>query len=106
MTQGHGTAGTAGRPNGTETNGSQALGMNPELGKWIYKAESKDRASCYLNTTDKIATYVGVKYGQDMKMLVKYGTEKVFTKPEPPEGTKIPQGKLEEYNTELTLYYK
>jgi hypothetical protein len=47
---------------------------------------------------------VGVEYGRDMRMLVKRGTEKTFTKPRiPGSDDTTPGGLMEKYKTELRI---
>jgi hypothetical protein len=94
-------------PKGKQVNGKRVLGKLEELGGLVYKFNSKDQADLYLRTTEAIADYVGVEYGRNMRMLVKYGNEATFTKPTAPRQTKdSAPGLLEEYKTELGIYHK
>ncbi len=60
----------------------------------------------YLRTTEAIADHVGVEYSRDMRMLVKKGTKKTFTKPSRPKGKESSAGDLEEYKMDLTIHHK
>jgi hypothetical protein len=60
----------------------------------------------YLCTTEAIADFVGVEYGRDMRMLMKYGTEKTFTKPRIPRSEDTTPGLMEKYKTELRIFHQ
>jgi hypothetical protein len=53
----------------------------------VYKYNTKDQVDMYNRTTKRLVDYVTVEYGSNMKNLVKYREEKVFTEPEPPTET-------------------
>jgi hypothetical protein len=65
---------------GRKTTGEQVLGKEEKLGGLLYKFNTKDQADMYLRITEVIADFVDVEYGRDIRMLVKRGTEKTFTK--------------------------
>jgi hypothetical protein len=69
---------------GTRHTGRHVLGKTKELGEFVYKIRCNDQADAFICTTEAIAEYVGVKYGWEMRMLVKNRFEKVFTKPTMP----------------------
>jgi hypothetical protein len=75
---------TVGFSRGRKTTGEQVLGKEEKLGELGYKFNTKDQADMYLRTTEAFADFVGVEYGRDMRMLVKYSTEKTFTEPRIP----------------------
>jgi hypothetical protein len=60
----------------------------------------------HLRTTEAIADFVGVEYGRDMRMLVKHGTEKTFTKPRIPRSGDTTPGLMEKYKTELGIFHR
>ena len=121
-TENNGTAGkaaTSGSAVGTSkgyynTNGKLVLGETEELGSNVFKFNSKDAPEYYIHTKEAIAHYAGVNYGKNMRMLVKNGEEKKFTKPtlEAPKKKKGQEdrdpspGELEEFKMELLLYHK
>jgi hypothetical protein len=86
MSQTNATTGVASPGNRLrKTTGKQVLGKEEELGKVVYKFNTKDRDDMYLRTImGAIANFVGVEYSRDMRMLVKDGTEKTFTEPRIP----------------------
>ncbi len=86
--------------------GRQVLGKTPKLGEFVYKSHTKDQADMYIRTTDAIADHVGMEYSRDMRMLVKKGTEKTFTKPTPPKSKESSVGELQEYKMDLSIYHK
>ena len=96
------------------TNGKLVLGETEELGSNVFKFNSKDAPEYYIHTKEAIAHYAGVNYGKNMRMLVKNGEEKKFTKPtlEAPKKKKGQEdrdpspGELEEFKMELSLYHK
>jgi hypothetical protein len=60
----------------------------------------------HLRTTEAIADFVGVEYGRDMRMLVKHGTEKTFTKPRIPRSKNVTPGLMKKYTTELGIFHR
>jgi hypothetical protein len=80
-------ANTVGLSRGRKTTGEQVLGKEEKFGELVYMFNTKDQTDMYLHTTEAIADFVGVEYGRDMRMLVKRGTEKTFTKPRMPRKT-------------------
>jgi hypothetical protein len=89
-----------------KTTGEQVLGKEEKLGVLVYKFNTKDQADMYLHTTEVIADFVGVEYGRDMRMLVKHGTEKTFTKPRIPRSDGTTPGLMEKYKTELGIFHQ
>ena len=87
-------------------NGRQVLGKTEELGCLVYKFNTKDQADKYLRTTEAIADYVGIKYGRNMRMLMKHGTEMTFTEPIPPRTGELMQGLLAKFKMELDIFHK
>jgi hypothetical protein len=61
----------------------------------VYKTNAKDQVDMYLHITEAIADYVGVQYGQDMRMLVKRSIEVTFT-----------EISMEKYKAKLNLYHR
>jgi hypothetical protein len=55
------------------------LGALEKFGSLIYKVNTQDQVEMYIRTTDKLMEYVASIYGKDMRNLVKYATERVFT---------------------------
>jgi hypothetical protein len=105
MSKTNSTAVSAGKATGNRfSGGKQVLGQTEELYDNVYKSDTKDQADTYLRTTQAIVDHVGVKYGRNMRMLVKKGTMKSFTEPVPPK-TDSP-GTLEKYKAELNEYHK
>jgi hypothetical protein len=101
------TASSAGKSTGRKSSdGKQVLGKTTELWEFVYKSHTKDQADMYLRTTEAIADYVGVEYSRDMRMLVKKGTTKTFTKPIPPKGSSPPAAELEEYKIDSAIHRK
>lgn len=91
---------TAGQAAGTSKykkhHGEQVLGKIEEmLGKHVYKFNTKDQADVYILTTEALIDYVGREYGKDMRILVKYNTERTFTEPTPPRTSDSTPGLLE-----------
>ena len=66
----------------------------------------KDQADKYLCTMEAVTDYMGVKFGRNMRMLVKHGEEMIFTKPRAPRGQDATPGLLEEFKVEIGLYHK
>ena len=97
---------TVGFSRGRKTTGEQVLGKEEKLGELVYKFNTKDQADMYLCTTEAIADFVGVEYGRDMRMLVKHGTEKTFTKPRIPRSDDTTPGLMEKYKTELRIFHR
>jgi hypothetical protein len=54
---------TVGFSRGRKTTGEQVLGKEEKLGDLVYKFHKKDQADMYLRTTEAIADFVGVEYG-------------------------------------------
>ena len=98
--------GASGNVIGSRTNEKRVLGKVEDLGELIYKFNTKDQADMYLCTTEAIADYVGVKYGKNMRMLVKHGKEKSFTEPKPPRKDDSTPALLEKYKSELTIFHR
>jgi hypothetical protein len=71
------------------------------LGELVYKFNTKDQADMYLRTTES-----GVDYSRDMRMLVKLGTEKTFTKPRTPRSKDATPRLMEKYKTELGIFHQ
>jgi hypothetical protein len=82
-----------------KTTGKQVLGKEEKLGELVYKFNTKDQIDMYLRTMGAIANFVGVEYGRDMRMLVKDGTEKIFTEPRIPRSEDTTPGLMEKYKT-------
>jgi hypothetical protein len=97
---------TVGPYRGRKTTGEQVLGSEEKLGELVYKFNTKDQTDMYLRTTEAIADFVGVEYGRDMRMLVKHGTEKTFTKPRIPRSKDTTPGLMEKYETELKIFHR
>jgi hypothetical protein len=97
---------TVGFSRGRKTTGEQVLGQEEKLGELVYKFNTKDQADMYLRTTEAIADFVGVEYGRDMRMLVKHGTEKTFTKPRIPRSDDTTPILMEKYKTELGIFHQ
>jgi hypothetical protein len=97
---------TVGFSRGRKTTGEQALGKEEKLGELVYKFNTKDQADMYLCTTEANADFVGVESGRDMKMLVKYGTEKTFTEPRIPRSDETTPGLMEKYKIELQIFHR
>jgi hypothetical protein len=55
------------------------LGALEKFGSLIYKVNTQDQVEMYIHTTNKLMEYVASIYGKDMRNLVKYATERVFT---------------------------
>jgi hypothetical protein len=112
MSQTNATTGVASLGNtvafsrGRKTTGEQVLGKEEKLGERLYKFNTKDQADMYLLTTEAIADFVGVKYGRDMRMLVKHGTEKTFTEPRIPRSEDTTPGLMEKYKTKLRIFHR
>jgi hypothetical protein len=112
MSQTNATAGvalsgnTVGPYGGRKTTGEQVLGKEEKLGERVYKFNAKDQADMCLRTTEAIADFVGVESGRDMRMLVKHGTEKTFTKPRIPRSEDTTPGLMEKYKTELRIFHR
>jgi len=104
------TASSGGKPgyfNGKKNIGKQVLGKTEELGELVYKFNTKDQADMYLHTTQAVADYVCKEYGKDMRMLVKQGRERTFTKPIAPRTTAdSTPGLMEKYKTELSIFHR
>jgi hypothetical protein len=60
----------------------------------------------YLRTTEAITNFVGIQYGGDMRMMVKHGTEKTFTKPMIPRSKDTTPKLMEKYKTELRIFHR
>jgi hypothetical protein len=60
----------------------------------------------YLRTTEAIADFVGVEYGRHTRILLKHGTEKIFTEPRIPRSNDTTQGSMEKYKTELQIFHR
>ena len=95
---------------GRNASGRPILGEIEELGDLIYKTGTKDQVDMYIRTTEKLAHYVGVKFGRDMRVLVANQEKKKFTKPERPRGA---DGKLledvfsrDDYKMNMDIYIK
>ena len=56
---------TVGFSRGRKTTGEQVLGKEEKLGELVYKFNTKDQADMYLRTTEAIADFVGVEYGNN-----------------------------------------
>ena len=97
---------SAGSAKGKILSSKLTLGKLKQLGDLCYSCTAKAKADLYLRTTEAIANYVGVEYGKNMRMLVKYGTEKTFTEPRAPRSDENTPGLMEKYKTELTIYHK
>jgi hypothetical protein len=97
---------TLGFSRGRKTTGEQVLSKEEKLGELVYKFNTKDQADMYLCTTAAIADLVGVEHGRDMRMLVKHGTEKSFTKPTIPRSEDATPGLMEKYKTELEIFHQ
>ena len=67
---------------------------------------TKDQAEMFLRTTEGIANFVDVGYGRDVRMLMIRGRKKTCTKTNPPARTESTQGQLEDWKTELSIYYR
>lgn len=100
------SGGASGGNTGRNTSGRQVLGKTEALGEFVFKFNTKDQADAYLRATEEIAEHVGGIYGNDMKVLVKYGTVKAFTKPSAPTGKDPALGKVTEYKADLANYHK
>jgi Zinc knuckle len=91
-------------------NGRAVLGKIEELGESVYKFNTRDQADSYIRTTEAIADYVGREYGYNMRVLVKNGTEKVFTEPKSPEkrakGPEPTATELSAFNAAINRYHK
>jgi hypothetical protein len=85
---------------------SKFLAKKSKLGELVYKFNTKDQSDMYLRTTEAIANFVGVEYSKDMRMLVKHGTEKIFTEPRIPRSKDATPGLMEKYKTELGLFHR
>jgi hypothetical protein len=99
-------ANTAGKPTGTSSSaGKAASDLTNLYGQLTYESNTKNQADNYLRATEEISLHVGMVYGKNMRMLVKKGTEKIFTKP-----TKLKSdasgGDIEDYKMELSIFYK
>jgi hypothetical protein len=90
---------TVGFSRGRKTTGEQLLGKEEKLGELVYKFNTKDQADMYLCTTEAIVDFVGIQYGKYMRMLVKHGTEKTFTKPRISRSKDTTPGLMEKYKT-------
>jgi hypothetical protein len=97
---------TVGFSRGRKTTGEQVLGKGEKSGELVYKFNTKDQADRYLRTTEAITNFVGVEYGRDMRMLVKRGKEKTFTKPRIPMSEDATPGLMEKYKTELHIFHR
>jgi hypothetical protein len=112
MSQTNATAGVAlpgnivGPYRGRKTTGEQVLGKEEKLWELVYKFNTKDQANRYIHTTEAIADFVGVEYGRDMRMLVKHGKEKTFTKPRIPRSENATSGLMEKYKTVLGIFHQ
>jgi hypothetical protein len=91
---------------GRKTTGEQVHGKEEKLGELVYKCNTKDQADMYIRTTEAIADFVSIEYGRDMRMLVKHGTEKTFTKPRITRSEDTTPGLMEKYNTELRIFHR
>jgi hypothetical protein len=96
---------TVGFFRGRKTTGEKVLGKEDKLGELVYKFNTKDQADMYLRTTEAVADFVGLEYGRDIRMLVKHGTEKTFTKPRIPMSNDTTPGLMEKYKTELRIFH-
>jgi Zinc knuckle len=99
----------SGKSSGKWPTGKAIVGAQEELGSFVYKFNTRDQADMYLRTTQKIAQFVGVQYGREMKMLVKRGFEPAFTEPseeDPITGQKWKGTAMERYKSELAEYQR
>jgi hypothetical protein len=112
MSQTNATAGVASPGNtvgpyrGRKTTGEQVLDKEEKFGELVYKFNTKDHADMYLRTTEAIADFAGVEYGRDMRILVKHGTVKTFTKPRIPRSKDATPELMEKYKTELRIFHR
>ena len=62
----------AGKSTGkSSSDGRQVLGETPELGEFVYKSHTSDKADINLRSPDAIADHVGVECSKDIRMLAK-----------------------------------
>ena len=115
MSQEQPTAGNVASSGGMAGSGSyrapsrrKILGNIPELEDWIFRFNEPDQQNMYFRTRDDLADYVGAKpeFGHDMKMLVKYGTEKELNEPTLSRETTAEPGRgdLDVYRVKLKLF--
>jgi hypothetical protein len=97
----------------------QALGKTEELLDNVYKVGTNDQAEMYVTTTKEIAEYVGMKFGWELRTLVKFSKEATFTKPTYPsekpavitraekaEVSTKESSQMAEYKVELGIYHE
>lgn len=78
------SGGTSSKFSGKKPTDQPALGAIESFKGLVFKYNTRDQVDMYNRTTERLIEYVTVEYGSDMKNLVKYHKERVFTEPMPP----------------------